>query len=114
MKKSFVLGLLFIGVFTISSCSEETIQEVEFAETITYNGNVRAIISNNCLPCHAGATPAAGLNLETFTNVRNATENGNLIARINNAANPMPVGGLMPPALIATIEQWATDGFIEN
>jgi hypothetical protein len=46
--------------------------------------------------------------------VRASTENGNLLARINNVSNPMPQSGLMAPDLIATIEQWAEDGFIEN
>lgn len=115
MKKLFTAAILLSITIAMTSCSEETIEEVEItAETITYNGNVRTIISNNCLPCHGGTTPSAGLNLETYNSVRNATENGNVLARINSASNPMPVGGQMAPSLIATIERWATDGYIEN
>ena len=114
MKKIHVLSLSVLVALSISSCSTSTIEEVEITEPVTYTANVRTIISNNCLPCHGGTSPSAGLNLETYTNVRNATENGNLLARINSASNPMPQSGLMAPALIATIEQWATDGYIEN
>ena len=38
----------------------------------------------------------------------------NLLSRINSISNPMPQSGPMAPDLIATIEQWAEDGFIEN
>ncbi|MFY0631801.1 MAG: hypothetical protein JXR05_15655 [Flavobacteriaceae bacterium] len=114
MKRIFVLSLIAVASLSISSCSTSTIEEVIITESVTYNGAVRTIISNNCLPCHGGTTPSAGLNLETYAGVRGATENGNLINRINSASNPMPVSGQMPPALIATIEQWATDGYLEN
>jgi hypothetical protein len=99
---------------SISSCSTSTIEEVVITETITYTGSVRTIVSNNCLPCHGGTNPSGGLNLETYAGVRNAAENGNLINRINSASSPMPQSGLMAPALIATIEQWAADGYLEN
>ena len=46
--------------------------------------------------------------------MRSATENGNLLARINSVSNPMPQNGQMAPVLIATLEQWAIDGYIEN
>jgi len=111
MKKiAFILFLSFI----MTSCSEAVIEEVIITETVTYTDDVAPIISNNCLPCHAGSSPSAGLNLESFTNVRSATQNGNLLARINSASNPMPQSGQMAPALIATIEQWAIDGYLEN
>ena len=90
-KKNLLLGTIFL-VFSFSSCS----------------------ISNNCLPCHAGTFASAGLNLEGYANVRSATENGNLLARINSVSNPMPQNGQMAPVLIATLEQWAIDGYIEN
>lgn len=111
MKKlAFILFLSLI----MTSCSESVIEEVIITEPVNYTSDVAPIISNNCLPCHAGSSPSAGLNLETYTNVRNATQNGNLLARINSASNPMPQSGQMAPALIATIEQWATDGYVEN
>lgn len=114
MKRIFVLSLIAVASLSISSCSTSTIEEVQIVTEVTYNANVSTIISNNCLPCHGGTTPSAGLNLETYASVRNATENGNLINRINSASNPMPQSGQMPPALIATIEQWAIDGYLEN
>lgn len=112
-QKNLLLGFIIL-LFTFFSCSTATIEEVIITEPITYDADVSVIISNNCLPCHAGGFPAAGLNLEAYTNVRASTENGNLLSRITNVSNPMPQSGLMAPDLIATIEQWAEDGFIEN
>ena len=112
-QKNLLLGAIFL-LFSFCSCTTAVIEEVIITEAITYNANVSIIITNNCLPCHAGGFPAAGLNLEGYTNVRSSTENGNLLNRINNVSNPMPQSGLMAPDLIATIEQWAEDGFIEN
>lgn len=114
MKKVSLLFLIIAVSLSISSCSTSTIEEVVITDPITYDANVSTIISNNCLPCHGGTTPSAGLNLETYASVRNATENGNVLARINSASNPMPIGGQMPPVLIATIEEWANQGYLEN
>ena len=112
-KKEVILLVIFI-VFYFSNCSTTTIDKVIIDEVNTYESDVDIIISNNCLPCHAGAFPSAGLNLEGYENVRNSTENGNLLARINSITNPTPQSGLMSPISIATIEQWAIDGYIEN
>ena len=112
-KTTLFLGVICL-IFSFSSCSTATIEKVIITEPITYDMDVSVIISNNCLPCHAGAFAAGGLNLEGYTNVRTATENRNLLARINSVSNPMPQNGQMAPALIATIEQWALDGYIEN
>lgn len=114
MKKIKLILLIVFISFSFGSCSTATIEEVVITETVTFDGDVSVIISNNCLPCHAGTFASGGLNLEGYNNVRSATENGNVLTRINSASNPMPQSGQMPPALIATIEQWAIDGYIEN
>lgn len=114
LKKFTSLSITLLVVLVFSNCSTSTIEEVEITDPVTFDDDVKIIISNNCLPCHAGTFPAGGVNLEGYINVRDATENGNLLTSINSVSNPMPQNGLMPPALIATIEQWATDGYIEN
>ena len=110
-QKNLLLGAIFL-LFSFCSCTTAVIEEVIITEAITYNANVSIIITNNCLPCHAGGFPSAGLNLEGYTNVRASTENGNLFSIINNVSNPMPQSCLMAPDLIATIEQWPEDCFI--
>jgi len=109
----FKFAFMYITI-SLSSCSSATIEEVVITDPVTFDADVNIIITDNCLPCHAGTYPAGGVNLEGYVNVRSATENGNLIESINSLSNPMPQNGLMPPALIATIEQWAIDGYLEN
>ena len=112
-KTTLLLGVMCL-IFSFSSCSTAAIEKAIITEPVTYDMDVSVIISNNCLPCHAGAFAAGSLNLEGYANVRTAAENRNLLARINSVSNPMPQNGQMAPVLIATLEQWAIDGYIEN
>jgi len=114
MKKLNFLVQIIAFAISITSCSTTVIEEVVILGPVTYTTNVSAIIRNNCLPCHAGTSPSAGLNLETFEGVQNSTENGNLLARINSVSNPMPSSGKMSDILINTIEEWAIQGYLEN
>ena len=64
-QKTLLLGFIIL-LFTFFSCSTATIEEVIITEPITFDADVSVIITNNCLPCHAGGFPAAGLNLEGY------------------------------------------------
>ncbi len=116
--KKYLLSVSIIFVLTISSCTTTEIPLDEPAgpitEVVTYTGDVKAIIDNNCVSCHSGPSAQAGLSLTTYLQVRNAAENRNLIDRMNDATNPMPQGGLLPAATRAIIDAWANDGFPEN
>lgn len=117
MKKLF-LSVSLIAFIAISSCTTGVIPFDDPGDPITelktYTGDVKSIIDNNCVSCHGGSSPQAGLRLETYQQVRNSAENGNLIPRMNNPTNPMPQGGLLPAATRAIIDAWADDGFPEN
>ncbi len=116
MKKLFTLSIL-VGL-TMASCttSEIPVDEVTepIVELVTYTGDVKAIIDNNCIGCHGASNPQAGLSLVTYQQVRTAAENGNLIFRMNNATNPMPPSGTLSANVRAIIDAWADDGFPEN
>ena len=114
MRRLVVCIIVFYGAY---SCSTTTIEEVQgppLGTVVTYVQDVSPIVSNNCLSCHQTSQPNAGLNLETYQLMREATENGNVLNRINNPSNPMPSSGLMAPELRAIIQTWADNGFIEN
>lgn len=81
---------------------------------ITYNANIKPIVTTNCISCHGGATPAASLDLTTYDNVKNSTENGALIQRINDAANPMPQSGLLSKAERALFDEWVKNNYKES
>ena len=48
-----------------------------------YTENVAPVLSSNCIGCHSGATPAAGLLLDTYTSVYSAIKSGNVLDRVN-------------------------------
>lgn len=113
--------LLFVGmVLFLYNCTTNTIDEGNIedlppiVETITYDDDVAPIITNNCIGCHSGPNANAGLQLTSYANVRAAAEQGNLVNRINNGANPMPPTGILPPETRQIIDQWIADGYLEN
>ena len=81
--------------------------------SITYDANISSIMANNCNQCH-GSTPSNGapFSLTTFAQVSGRIDR--IIARTNDASNPMPRAGLMSKNLRDMIQQWKDDGLLEN
>lgn len=114
MKKS-ILTILFICAAFLVSCTTRTYEEISETDTSaspTYKTNVEAVIQTNCLGCHSagGRFPA----LETYEQVKDATQNGNLICRIDqtqSCGNVMPRSGPMPRQTIEMIILWQKEGY---
>lgn len=82
---------------------------------ITYDSDIKSIMSNNCTNCHGTPTTnGAPMSLTTYDEVKEAVENRGLIVRINSATNPMPQSGLLPQVSRDLIQQWEDDGLLEN
>lgn len=111
MKRIFYLSIMLLGI----SCTtaEIPLAEVPVDRTVTYTQDIQPIIFNNCLTCHSSVNPANGLILETYQQVKNSAQNGTLIARLNDAANPMPQSGLLTADKRALFDKWKVDGYIE-
>ena len=114
MKLFFILSGLFIVGCSSSSDEPTPTPQQNNNQTTTYNAHVKTIIDNNCISCHSATTPAAGLPLTTYAEVKSAVQNNGLISRINNSSNPMPQGGLMSQTNRSTISDWEADGLLEN
>lgn len=111
MKKVFIISMMILGV----SCTTAEIPLAgQVTGRVTYERDIKPIIFNNCLTCHSAVNPRNGLILETYEQVRNSAQNGTLIARMNDAANPMPQSGLVPANQRALLDKWRTDGFPQN
>ncbi|AWI27222.1 hypothetical protein [Flavobacterium pallidum] len=87
--------------------------------TVTYNANVKPIITNNCLFCHTSPpVNGAPMQLTTYEDVKNAVLNRGLLNRIsrqNGEEGLMPNGGpRMPQHNIDVINQWLEDGLLEQ
>ena len=124
MKKltaiSFLLFILFAAT-SLTNCTTGFIPEditptppTNLGGTVTYQTHISKVISNSCISCHGGSNPQGNLLLESYTQVRNAAENGTLIQRINDAADPMPTSGLLPAQTRALFDEWVQNGYLEN
>lgn len=123
MKKTIVIYSLMIAIFAfilISSCTQGFIPVEEIdptlptGDTITYETHISTVMSISCISCHGGSDPQGNLLLETYSQVRNSAENGTLIQRINDVANPMPPAGLIPTSTRALLDEWVQNGYLEN
>lgn len=114
MKKSILVLLIICAVF-MTSCTTRTYEEISEAEASaspTYTVNVAPVIQVNCLSCHSegGRFPT----LETYEQVKDATQNGDLICRIDqtqSCGNVMPRSGAMPRPTIDMIILWQKEGY---
>ncbi|XOV66411.1 MAG: hypothetical protein ACFHU9_12365 [Fluviicola sp.] len=82
-------------------------------EVITYEKDVRPIMSYYCISCHGGKRPSKKFALTTYEEVREKTESGPLLQRINDERKPMPKSGLMPKYKREIIEKWAKGGYVK-
>lgn len=115
IKKTLaVLLLLGFSNCTKAFISDETETTNPIDKIITYNGDVKSIMTNSCITCHGGPSPSASLDLSTFTNVKNAAINRNLLERMNDAAAPMPQSGLLLLSIRKIMDKWKADGYLEN
>ena len=119
MKKVNLLIAATIIVITIYSCESRTYEEIEEKAPTnpTYNADVKIIIDDKCVSCH---NPNAIDNqlpyLETYSEVKDACTNDNLICRIEGTAcgTIMPTSGIMPSVKINTIKNWKNQNYPEN
>ena len=84
----------------------------------TYNQNVKSIIDNNCVVCHASVPRnGAPMALVTYDQVKQAVLNRGLLNRIslpNGNGLLMPSGGpRMPQATIDIVLKWEKEGLSE-
>lgn len=120
MKNIFQLLFFTACILSCTNASEEDLIDqtpIDESETITYNNHIKAIIDSNCISCHS-APPinSTSLSLTTYSQVKSAVENINLIGRINSQDPSflMPLGGQrLPQNLIDLVIAWEDDGLME-
>lgn len=121
MKKIITITTLVSFTFLgcTSTSTEDLIDMEPIPTLVTYTNSVKTIIDNNCISCHSNPpTNGTPISLTTYLGVKNAVENSNLLSRISRQtgeAGAMPAGGpRLPQNLIDEIEQWVTDGLLEQ
>ena len=120
-NKLLIFTFLLIGIFIFNGCandSSDDLLDIEVVDEVTYTENIKSIIDNNCIVCHA-AVPInyAPMPLTTYENVKEAVQNRGLLDRISRAQGVegmMPYGGTrLPQGLIDLVYQWNADGLQE-
>ena len=122
MKLKNLFSLLVFSGF-LMACSNDNpdtlMEDIPNENAVTYKQNVKSIIDNNCISCHA-ATPVNGapMSLVTYAQVKNTIQNRGLLNRISlNNGNSllMPQGGpRLPQTTIDIVAQWQQDGLLEE
>lgn len=119
-KSIYAIVIIALIIFNCSNDSHDDLSNDEGTNPgptiVTYEGEIKSIIDTNCTQCH-GSTPTnnAPFSLTTYNQVKDKIDR--IIARANNASNPMPpasAGGQLSANLRALIQQWKDDGLLEN
>ncbi|MEW7290247.1 hypothetical protein [Aquimarina sp. 2304DJ70-9] len=115
-KTTFLAIIILIGQSCTTAIIEESVAEElpPVTRIVTYESDVQSIMNNFCITCHGGPAPNAGLDLSTYSNTKNAALNNGLVARMNDATNPMPPNGLLTPQIRQLVDKWITDGLLEQ
>lgn len=118
MKKMIALLFLLSLLISCSNTStEDLIDNTPITETVKYSSDIFPIVESQCLSCHNDNFPSGNNSYSTYSQFREATENGNVIDRITrDPGDPliMPQGGQLPQSSINLILQWEVDGYLEN
>ena len=100
-KKNSPASVLFTGLllalFSVSSCYYDK-SEILYPQTVcdtaavTYSLSVVPVLTSNCISCHGGSTPSAGIKLDVYSGVKLQVDNGRLWGAVSHSPNysPMP------------------------
>lgn len=116
MKKIIIL---FSAVFTsmiFVNCHSTKQVTAATPASLTYDGNLKEVISQNCSPCHI---PSKGGNKKAYDNYANVNSDiDEIIRRIE--LNPGERGFMpfkhpkLPDSTIAVFRKWKDDGRLEK
>ena len=84
---------------------------------VTYSTSVLPILSSNCISCHGGSTPSAGINFSTYAGVKQQVDNGKLWGAISHSPNysPMPKNSnQLSSCNLSKIRIWISAGAPNN
>ena len=121
MKKIiYTLCFLTLILFSCSNNSEDDLIDSPILlpnEKVTYIADIKTIIDNNCIFCHSNPpVNGAPISLITFQDV--SGQANTILSRISLQAGQggaMPAGGpRLPQAAIDLVQQWITDGLLEE
>jgi mono/diheme cytochrome c family protein len=113
-----VWAMAGLGIFVIGSCenAKEPVIKNCSTDPKNYTSHVKPVIDAFCKVCHQPGGAYSSLPLTSYTEVKNATQNGKLLNSIKHdgTAVAMPQGGgKLSDVDIATIDCWVTNNYPE-
>jgi hypothetical protein len=92
-----LLTILGFVIISLNSCyydKSELLYPASACDTamVKYSTSVLPVLSSNCIICHGGNTPSAGISLDSYTGVKRQVDNGRLWGAVSHSPNysPMP------------------------
>ena len=117
-----IIKLLLLAVIALPACyydnEEDLYPQGECITTdISFAQDIVPIIQQNCYVCHSAAVNSGSITLEGHANLVNYALNGRLMGAITHQSGfvPMPQNApKLSECNIAKIQQWVTDGALNN
>lgn len=117
----FLLYFCFLCLYGCYYDKEENLypnEYIVYCDTvqISFSGEINSIIQNNCTGCHSGSSPAAGIVLVNYTEIRNIAMNGALEGVVEGKSGYplMPPSGRLPECERNKIKAWIKAGSPNN
>lgn len=102
----YFLAIFLLSTAVLFACKKENkFVPVCDGSTPTYDTDISAIISQNCVSCHS--------NYATYSGLSSTFSNGDFEKEVLNDQT-MPKGGSLSEAQLNQIKCWAENGFPEN
>jgi mono/diheme cytochrome c family protein len=100
IKPGFLSAIVFVAIIlatSLNSCYYDK-SDLLYPDTacdtaaVKYSTSVLPVLSSNCVSCHGGTAPSAGISLDTYTGVKLQVDNGRLWGAVSHspAYSPMP------------------------
>ena len=99
-KTGFITALIIISGILLNSLSgcyydkSDLLYPNNACDTVAvkYSTSVLPVLSSNCINCHGGAAPSAGISLDSYAGVKIQVDNGRLWGAVSHSPNysPMP------------------------
>ena len=81
---------------------------------VTYQKQISALISKNCISCHSGTNASKGILLDTYAGVKTYLDNGKLLAAVKGTSIQMPPGYSITTCELRQIILWQANGATQN
>jgi uncharacterized membrane protein len=103
-------GYHSLKIKDVDGCIFDTTIQIQQTNSGPLFAAVKQVLRQNCLGCHSGINPQAGLNFADNCTILKSWERINERAVIGINGAPMPQGGLMPISERNKIAEWIKAG----